>query len=149
MLKSAGMMLIACASVANASLPDEVSGAWRVGTPYAMGQPVGLDAGDEHSLMGLAIDYTSNALRVCGQTFRIRTVRVEQLPDAAFLSKYGFLPARIGIAGDSVVDIQINLYHQTKACGDFADPGTHLLLGDHAAAIEVGNDYFRLERLSP
>ena len=49
----------------------------------------------------------------------------------------------------SVVDIQINLYHQTKACGDFADPGTHLLLGDHAAAIEVGNDYFRLERLSP
>jgi len=146
MIKLLGLGIIAFALLAEGQLPSSVLGKWTVGKPYDVGQPVGLDAKQEGAITGLVIRVLPNQLAVCGRDIPIESVNVEHLTSSDFLAKYNFTPNLIGLSDANILDINLNKLHSTRACGEFADPGTHLLISKGHAVVEVGNDYFRLTK---
>lgn len=139
-----GLGLIPFAISAECQLPASILGKWIVGAPYDAGQPVGLDAKEEDAIIGLVIKVSPSQLAVCGREVPITSVSVAHLTRSGFLAKYNFTPNLIGFSDANILDISLNELHSTKACGEFADPGTHLLVGKDHAVVEVGNDYFQL-----
>ena len=129
---------------ASSQLPSTVLGRWTVGKPYDVGQPVGLDAKHEDAIIGLVIKVSPRQLAVCGRDIPITSVSVAHLTSSDFLAIYNFTPNRLGLGDADILDINLNDLHTTKACGEFADPGTHLLVSKDHAVVEVGNDYFNL-----
>jgi hypothetical protein len=146
MIKLIGLGIIAFAFVIEGHLPSSVLGKWKVGKPYDLGQPIGLDAKQEEMITGLVINLSQDQIAVCGKEVSIESVEVEHLVSDEFLAKYNFTPTRIGLEGADVIDIRLNKLHTTKACGEFADPGSHLFLSKSHAVVEVGNDYFPLTK---
>jgi hypothetical protein len=146
MIKLVGLGIIAFALLTEGHLPSSVLGEWKVGKPYDVGQPIGLDAKQEEMITGLVIKLSQDQIGVCGKEVPIKSVEVEHLTNDEFLAKYNFTPNLIGLKGAGVIDISLNKLHTTKACGEFADPGSHLFLSKSHAVVEVGNDYFPLTR---
>jgi hypothetical protein len=146
MNKLLGLGVIAFAFVAECQLPSSVLGKWTVGKPYDVGQPVGLDAKQEGAITGLVIKVSPSQLAVCGRDVPITSINVAHLTSSDFLAKYNFTPNLIGLSDADILDISLNKLHSTKACGEFADPGTHLLISKGHAVVEVGNDYFHLTK---
>jgi len=146
MIKLLGLGIIACAMLAEGQLPSSAVGKWTVGKPYDVGQPVGLDAEQEGAIVGLVIKVSPSQLAVCGKDVPITSVKVDHLTSSDFLARYNFTPNLIGLGDADILDISLNKLHSTKACGDFADPGTHLLISKGHAVVEVGNDYFHLAK---
>lgn len=133
--------------LAESQLPDSVLGKWRVGKPYDdLGQPIGLDAKQEGKIIGLIIEISRDQIAVCGKEIQIKSIDVERLTNDKFLAKYNFTPNRIGFSDKDVIDVTLNKLHSTKACGEFADPGTNLFISNRHAVVEIGNDYFQLTR---
>jgi hypothetical protein len=127
-------------------LPSNILGEWKVGRPYDVGQPIGLDAKQEEMITGLLIKLTQDHIGVCGKEVPILTVESERLTNDDFLAKYNFTSHLVGFNSEYVIDININKLHSTKACGNFADPGSHLFISKGHVVIEVGNDYFPLTK---
>ena len=146
MTKLLGLWIIAFACLANGQLPPSAHGKWTVGKPYDVGQPVGLNAKQEGAIIGLVIKVSSSQLSVCGRDIPITSVNVDHLTSSDFLARYNFTPNLIGLGDTNILDISLNKLQSTKACGDFADPGTHLLISKGHAVVEVGNDYFQLRK---
>ena len=146
MMKLLGLGIIAFAFLAEGQLPSSAVGKWTVGKPYDVGQPVGLDAKQEEAITGLIIKVSPSQLAVCSKEIPIKSVDVEHLTDDDFLAKYNFTPNRIGFSDANILDINLNKLRSTNACGEFADPGTHLLISKGNAVVEVGNDYFHLTK---
>lgn len=146
MMKLMGLGIIAFALLAEGQLPSSAVGKWTVGKPYDVGQPVGLDAKQEEAIIGLVVKVSPNQITVCGKDVPIKSVEVDHLTSSEFLAKYKFTPNLIGFGDDTLVEISINKLHSTKACGEFADPGTDLLISKNHAVVEVANDYFRLTK---
>lgn len=146
MIKLLGLGIIACAMLAEGQLPSSVVGKWTVGKPYDVGQPVGLDAEQEGAIIGLVIKVSPSQIAVCGKDVPITSIKVDHLTSSDFLAKYNFTPNLIGLSDADILDISLNKLHSTNACGEFADPGTHLLISDGHAVVEVGNDYFHLTK---
>ena len=146
MIKLIGLAIIAFALSTEGRLPSSVLGKWKVGKPYDVGQPIGLDAKQEEMITGLVIKLSQEKVDVCGKEVPIKSIEVEHLTSDEFLAKYNFTPNRIGLKGADVLDISLNKFHTTKACGEFVDPGSHLFLSKSHAVVEVGNDYFPLTR---
>jgi hypothetical protein len=144
MIKFLAFGIIAFAFLAEGQLPFSALGKWTVGKPYDVGQPVGLDAKQEGVISGMVIRVSPSQLTICGRNIPIESIDVEHLTRDNFLAKYSFTPNLIGFSDASILDINLNKLHSTKACGKFSDPGTHLLIGKDHAVVEVGNDYFRL-----
>ena len=139
-------MLIAMMIVAAAqpTIPSVIRGCWSVGIPYDLRQPVGLSAEQEDAIRKLKIIVSKSDITVCSKTVPISSAEIVSLSADQFLALYNFTPDRIGLHGLKVIDVTINKFHSTKACGDFEDPGTHLFLSDKNVVIETGNDYFPL-----
>lgn len=132
------------------SLPSGLLGKWRVGTPYDTPNPVGITAEQEKHIRSVEIVYSPTNLHVCGKDVPIRTVEQKSLTDDQFLQAYGFLPRIIGMEQSPVLDLTINPSDGMNACGDFEDPGVHVLVGrDSHVVIEVANDYLPLKRDGP
>ena len=146
MIKLLGSGFLALAVLATFHLPSSVLGNWRVGMPYDVGQPIGLNAKQEEQVTRLNIKFAPDSIEVCGKKVLINSMDVDRLTGDGFLTKYNFTANLIGLKGADVVDIYINKLHSTKACGEFADPGSHLLISDRHVVMEVGNDYFPLKR---
>lgn len=146
MMKLLGLGIIAFALLAEGQLPSCALGKWTVRKPYDVGQPVGLDAKQEGAIIGLVIKVSPSQLTVCGKDIPITSVKVDHLTSSDFLAKYNFTPNLIGLDDANILDISLNKLHSTKACGEFADPGTHLLISKGHAVVEVGNDYFHLTK---
>jgi len=146
MIKLLGLGIIAFALLAEGQLPSSAVGKWTVGKPYDAGQPVGLDAKQEGAIVGLVIKVSPSQITVCGKDVPITSVKVDHLTSSDFLAKYNFTPSLIGLGDSNILDINLNELHSAKACGEFADPGTHLLISKGHAVVEVGNDYFRLTK---
>lgn len=147
MIKLLGFGIIVFAVLAEGQLPSDAVGKWTVGKPYVdVGQPVGLDAKQERAIIGLVIKVSPSRITVCEKDIPIKSVEVEHLTSDDFLAKYNFTPNLIGFGDDTLVEISINKLHSTKACGEFADPGTDLLISKDHAVVEVANDYFRLTK---
>lgn len=146
MVKVSGLGIIAFAFLTGAQLPSCAVGKWTVGKPYDVGQPVGLDAKQEGAIIGLVVKVSPSQLTVCGKDVPIKSVEVDHLTSSDFLAKYNFTPNLIGLSNADILDISLNRLHSTKACGQFADPGTHLFIGKGSAVVEVGNDYLRLTK---
>jgi len=146
MIKLLGLGIIAFALLAEGQLPSSAVGKWTVGKPYDAGQPVGLDAKQEGAIVGLVIKVSPSQIAVCGKDVPITSVKVDHLTSSDFLAKYNFTPNLIRLGDANILDINLNKLHSTKACGEFADPGTHLLISKGQAVVEVGNDYFRLTK---
>ena len=91
-------------------------------------------------------EVSPSQLAVCGRDIPITSVNVDHLTSSDFLAKYNFTPNLIGLSDADILDISLNKLHSTKACGEFADPGTHLLISNGDAIVEVGNDYFHLTK---
>ena len=138
--------VIVLATLHQGSVPPNALGNWTVGRPYDAGQPVGLDAQQEDRINGLNIRLAPDHIEVCGKNVSIKSIDVDQLTRDEFLRKYNFLPNVIGLKANSIVEVSINSLHSTSACGDFEDAGSHLFIGDRHVVIEVGNDYFPLQR---
>jgi hypothetical protein len=146
MIKLLGLGIIGFALFAEGQLPSSAVGKWTVGKPYDVGQPVGLDAKQEGAIVGLVVKVSPSQLAVCGRDVPITSVKVVHLTSSDFLAKYNFTPNLIGLSDVDILDISLNKLHSTKACGEFADPGTHLLISKGHAVVEVGNDYFHLTK---
>jgi hypothetical protein len=147
MIKVLGLWMIAFIFLAEVQLPHIAVGKWTVGKPYVdVGQPIGLDAKQERAIVGLVIKVSPKQIAVCGRDIPITSVEVDHLTTSDFLAKYNFTPDRIGFSDGPLVEISLNKWHSTKACGEFVDPGTHLLISKGHAVVEVGNDYFRLTK---
>src|SRR6185437_3377216 len=108
--------------------------------------PVGLDAKQEEAIIGLVIKVSPSQLTACGRNIPIKSVDVVHLTSSDFLAKYNFTPDLIGFSDGPLIEISINNMHSTNACGEFADPGTDILISKGHAVVEVGNDYFRLTK---
>ena len=145
-MKLLAIGIIALALSAEAPLPPIAVGKWTVGKPYDGGQPVGIDAKQEETLVGLVIKISPTRIAVCGKDIPITSVKVDRLTSDDFLAKYGFTPNRIGFSDAGVLDIDLNTFHSTNACGEFADPGTHLLANKGHAVVVIANDYFHLTK---
>ena len=146
MIKLLGLGILAFALLAGGQLPSVALGKWTVGKPYDVGQPVGLDMKQEGTIVGLVINVSRSQVAVCGRGVPITSVKVDHLTSSDFLAKYNFTPNLIGLGDANILDISLNNLHSTKACGEFADPGTHLLISKGHAVVEVGNDYFQLTK---
>lgn len=146
MIKLLVLGSMAFALLAEGEIPHSAVGKWIVGKPYDVGQPVGLDAKQERSIIALVIKVSPSKLAVCGREIPIASVTVDHLTGSDFLAKYNFTPNQVGLGGADILDISINELRSVKACGEFADPGTHLLIGRGNAVVEVGNDYFHLTK---
>lgn len=129
---------------ASSQIPSIVLGRWTVGKPYDVGQPIGLNAKQEDAIIGLVIKMSPSQLTVCGRHVPITSVSVAHLTSSDFLAIYNFTPNRIGLGDADILDISLNSLQTTKACSDFADPGTHLLVSKDHAVVEVGGDLFNL-----
>lgn len=139
------LTLLATAT-AQTALPSTLLGHWVVGAPYDVKQPIGVNATQEAKLKGLPIVITRDEIAVCGQTVPVKSVAVDVLTPEQFLARYNFTPDRIGLRGPHITDVSLNELHSTNACGEFNDPGTHMLASGNATVMEVGNDYFRLRK---
>jgi hypothetical protein len=146
MIKLLGLGIITFALLAEGQLPSSAVGKWTVGKPYDVGQPVGLDAKQEGAIVGQVIKVSPSQFAVCGKDVPITSVKVDHLTSSDFLAKYNFTPNLIGLGDANILDISLNKLHSAKACGEFADPGTHLLISKGHAVVEVGNDYFHLTK---
>jgi hypothetical protein len=146
MMKLLGLGIIAFTFLAEGQLPPSAIGKWTVGKPYDVGQPVGLDAKQEGAIIGLVVKVSPKQLAICGRDIPITSVKVDHLTSSDFLAKYNFTPNLIGLSDADILDISLNKLHSIKACGEFADPGTHLLISKGHAVVEVGNDYFHLTK---
>ena|ERR1035437_4870794 len=147
MTKLVGLRVFALISFFAAyHLPSSVLGDWKVGKPYELGQPIGLDTKQEESVTRLVIKLTQDRIRVCGKEVPIKSVEAEHLTNHDFLEKYNFTPNLIGLEGADVIEVTINKFHSTEACGEFEDPGSHLFVTKNHVVVEVGNDYFPLTR---
>lgn len=146
MIKVLGLGIIAFGLFAEGQLPSNAVGKWTVGKPYDVGQPVGLDAKQEEAIIGLVVKVSPSRITVCGKDVSIKSVEIDHLTSSDFLAKYNFTPNLIGFGDDTFVEISINKLHSTNACGDFADPGTDLLISKDHAVVEVANDYFELKK---
>jgi len=142
MIKLLGLGIIAFALFAEGQLPSSAVGKWNVGKPYDVGQPVGLDAKQEGAIVGLVLKVSPSQLAVCGRDVPVTSIKVDHLTSSDFLAKYNFTPNLIRLSNADILDISLNKLHSTKACGEFADPGTHLLISKGHAVVEVANDYF-------
>jgi hypothetical protein len=138
--------LIVAGLLTGTAAPTDIRGSWVLGKPYDLGQPVGLDQQQENEVVGTAIAISRDHIRVCGKQVPINTVALEHLTAAGFLARYNFRPNQLGFARGLISDVSINRYSSNNACGQFPDPGTHILLGGSHAVAEVGNDYFVLQR---
>lgn len=146
-MKRLGLAITAFALLAAGQLPSSVLGKWAVGQPYDdLGQPIGLNAKQERAIIGLVIRVSSSQLAVCGKDVPITSVKVDHLTSSDFLAKYNFTPDRIGFSDGPLIEISLNKLHSTGACGDFADPGTEILMGKGHAVVIVANDYFRFTK---
>jgi len=146
MIKLLGLGIISFALLAEGQLPSSAVGKWTVGKPYDAGQPIGLNAKQEEAIIGLVIKVSPSQITVCGKDVPIKSVEVDHLTSSEFLAKYKFTPNLIGFGDDTLVEISINKLHSTHACGEFADPGTDLLISKNHAVVEVANDYFELKK---
>lgn len=146
MMKLLALGIIAFTFLTEDRLLPSAVGKWIVGKPYDVGQPVGLDAKQEGAIIGLVVKVSPSQLAVCGRDIPITSVNVDHLTSSDFLAKYNFTPNLIGLSDADILDISLNKLHSTKACGEFADPGTHLLISKGDAIVEVGNDYFHLTK---
>ena len=136
------------ALLAVSALPHELIGEWRVGRPYDLGvhHPVGLDDKQGKKIIGLVVSMSRGRINVCGKNVQIRSVAVTNATAKDFLAEYGFTADRIGLSGDKIEEVTINGSNNSKACGDFSDPGTHVFFDADHAVLEVANAYFRLSR---
>ena len=125
-------------------IPPHLLGRWTVGAPYELGQPSALDAAHGDRIRKLRIGLSKEHIEVCGKVVPVKSVRIETLTQAQFLDRYNFPAKAIGLTGPRVTEIDMNEFASTNACGDFADPGTHLFTSNGKVVMEVANDYFRL-----
>jgi hypothetical protein len=121
-------------------------GKWGVGTAYETNQPSGLNTNQESYIESLHLEYAKDHLRVCGKEISIQSIKAESLSEDDFVGRYHFHPEMIGVGTSGIVDVNISSA-DTAVCGDYGDPGVHVLVGDNKhAVIEVNNDYFPLVR---
>jgi hypothetical protein len=129
------------------SIPSQLIGKWRIGSPYSTPNPVGINAEQEKHIRSLQLIYSAHGLHVCGKDIPLRTATLRSLTSDQFLQAYGFLPHVIGMEESTVVDLTINLSDGMNACGNFEDPGVHVLIGsNNHFVIEVANDYLPLKK---
>lgn len=145
-MKLLALGIVAFMFLAEGQLPSSAIGKWTVGKPYDVGQPVGLDAKQEEAIIGLVIKVSPSQLTVCGRAIPITSVKVDHLTSSDFLAKYNFTPDLIGFSDGPLVEISLNKLHSTRACGEFADPGTDLLISKGHAVVEIANAYFHLTK---
>lgn len=127
-------------------IPSLLFGKWDVGAPYNTPGPIGIDARQEKFIRTLHPSYTTGHLHVCDNDIPIHLVEVKSVTDDEFLQAYGFLPDIIGMK-TPISDVRINPSDGMNICGDYEDPGVHVLIGrNQHVVMEVANDYFRLTR---
>lgn len=129
------------------SIPSQLLGKWKIGKSYNTSGPVGINAAQEKYIRSLHLVYSSGSLHVCGKDIPIETTKIQSLTSDQFLQTYGFLPRIIGMEQSNVTDLTINPADGMNACGEFADPGVHVLIGGNGhVVIEVANDYLPLRK---
>lgn len=142
-VKILAMMFFMYPSVSG-GIPSKLIGNWVVETAYNTPGPIGLDNDQEKYIKSLDVVYTSGSFNVCNKMVAVHSVSKTILTEDQFVQTYGFLPRLIGLKG-TIVDIILNSSDGTNTCGDFEDPGAHILIGDHEhVVIEVANEYFSL-----
>jgi hypothetical protein len=130
----------------SANLPA-IIGKWYVGVPYNTPGAIGIDAKQEKFIKTLQIVYTADRLHVCNRDISLHPLTIKALTSDQFLEIYGFLPRLIGMKALPIKDVTINHSRNFDACGDYLNPGAHLLIGRNGhIVIEVANDYFPLKR---
>lgn len=129
------------------NIPSRLVGKWAVGTPYDTPGPVGITASQEKFVRTLRLNYAIGRYRVCGKDMAIQSISKKFLTDDEFLQAYGFLGRVIGMKSMPIIDITINPPGGMYACGEYNNPGSHVLIdGSGHVVIEVANDYFPLEK---
>ncbi|HEY6375093.1 MAG TPA: hypothetical protein VIX90_06160 [Edaphobacter sp.] len=129
------------------TIPPVLIGRWDVGVPYNTSGPIGIDAKQEKFIRQLHLSYTAEHLRVCGKTIPIRPIKMKSLISDEFLETYGFLPHVIGMESSPIIDLTISPSDGMNACGEYEDPGVHVLIGSGGHIVmEVANDYFPLKK---
>lgn len=129
------------------NIPSFLASSWGIGIPYDTPGPVGIDANQEGFIRTLRITYTTKHLRVCGKDIPIQSINVKYLTGDKFLQTYGFLSHVIGMNSSTITDVTINPSDGMNACGEYEDPGVHVLIDSSGHVVmEVGNDYFPLKK---
>lgn len=139
--------IFAVCCAASGQVPRQLLGEWLVGKSYDTVQPVGIDQSQANRIEAAHLLYTHDHLRVCGKDIPIESVSKKSLNEDAFVQATGFSPSFIGFKGTPVVEVSLNGWESTNACGDFLDPGVDVFIGpDSHVVIEVENAYFPLRR---
>lgn len=145
-VKLVALILMMQTASSNA-IPPALIGRWDVGKPYNTPGAIGINAKQEKFIRSLQIEYTADYLRVCHKEISLHPVTVKALTDDQFLQENGFLPRFIGMKASPTEDVTINPSGNFYACGDYLNPGAHVLIGRNGhIVIEVANDYFPLKR---
>ncbi len=141
------ILLLATLGSSHDKIPVKLLGRWSVGVPYHTPGPIGINAEQEKFIRGLYLVYIDDHLQVCGKEISAQPISTKSLTKNEFLQSYGFLPQVIGMKSSPVTDLKLNLSNGMNACGEYQDPGAHLLIdpGGHVV-MEVSNDYFPLKR---
>jgi hypothetical protein len=135
------------------TVPSVLIGKWSIGVPYDTPGPIGINAGQEKYIRGLHLSYTPERLRVCGKNVPIQPINMRTFTSDEFLQTYGFLPRVIGLQATPIIDLTLSssngiTSNGMDACGDYVDPGVHVLIGGNRHVVmEVANEYFPLRKL--
>src|SRR5579884_1850018 len=116
-------------------IPVNLLGHWSVGKPYNTPGPVGINAGQEKFIRRLHLVYIDDHLHVCGKEILVQPDSSKSLTENEFIQSYGFLPKIIGMKSSPITDLRLNPSNSMNACGEYQDPGTHLLMIPEATSL--------------
>lgn len=139
------VLFLVISSSSSQGLPPTLIGRWSVGKPYNSPGPVGINAEQEKLIRALRLVYTDEHLHVCGKDVSTQPIKIKLFKRDEFLQAYGFLPKVIGMKSSPVTDVTLNPSDGMNACGEYEDPGMHVLMDPNGHVVmEVANDYFPL-----
>jgi hypothetical protein len=124
-------------------VPDSLVGRWRIGKPlYDMTpQPIGINAKQEHKLIGTTLELSTNSVSACGASIQITSVEATAYSADEFRQEYRIRPDQIGLVAP-LTKYSFLSHRFTALCGS---PEAFEVISDGKnAVLDVANDYFHL-----
>ncbi len=141
------LSLILFVAIPHPAVPSALLGTWKVGRAFDTPGATDLTNELDVQIKKLHFEITADAINVCGKHVPIESTTLSILTNSDFARRYRMWPKEIGLNGTKITEFEINSSEDSKACGDFSDPGTHIFFDEQGhVAMEIDNAYYLLRQ---
>jgi hypothetical protein len=107
-------------------------------------QPIGIDAKQEHRLIGANLRFERNSVSACGANIQVLSVEANKYSADEFLQAYHIRPDQIGLVAP-VIEYSFVSHGLSAICGS---PEAFEIMSDGKdAVLDVANDYLHLTKV--